>query len=387
MSETAGLTSSPREDAEILRDLGELGVRLARAGHDHTWLMEGMKNLKSEDELAWSNMTDVIKNGVDPILPTIGYVDDGRPLFYAGYTNMLYGADGVGKSLIMLHFACQELRNGFEVMWIDYEEDTDRTIGARLQSMHADANWGHRFHVIHLNRSISGGNMKKLIEKAGRCSLVILDSVGEFLGAHGKDSHFDSDIRNTLYEYFGRPIAKTGPAVVFIDHIAKAGDGSSPSGSLRKRAGLSGVAHYVYVPNKEDAWSKETGGYALIETYKDRHGEHPKNGIAAFVECVPQTATQPLRLLMTKQQPADLIMDDAEHEYQSQSEPPKMTVGEKKAAVRDLIESLGVVPTMRHGLDMLREQGIVTSGQVWRETIAELEAERIAKMMAADSDD
>ena len=142
------------------------------------------------------------------------------------------------------------------------------------------------------------------------CTLVVLDSVGEFLSAHGANENWDTDVSKWLFAFFARRLAAAGPAVVLIDHDAKGSDGSSSAGSKRKRAGLTGASYNVYLENEADAWTRERGGFAIISTRKDRHGVRARGSIAAFVECIPSRDDDPLRVLLTSNQPTGMEPED-----------------------------------------------------------------------------
>jgi hypothetical protein len=224
---------------------------------------------------------------VEPVEPEVGRIE-GREtgLFYRSCVNLLYGTDGCGKTLLMQKLIMQELEAGNEVMYLDAEEGSCRNMVLRLQQMGVDAEWGDRFHYCNLDRQPSQQNRDMFVTVAKNCSLVVIDSAGEFMGMYGKDATKDLETRSVLFEMFGRPLAKAGAAVVILDHIAKSSDGSMPIGSIRKRAAIDGAAYYMSV-DEGNEWSKTRGGYANLMCTKDRNGTYFRGEHVSRVQVFP----------------------------------------------------------------------------------------------------
>jgi hypothetical protein len=373
--------------AHAIREAGSrFAQALAAAGHDPAPAFDLVENIAKSSVIEYVDMGRVFDEPLVEIRAKSGLVERAMPLFYPGCVNMLMGTDGVGKTFVALQAALEDLEAGYEVLWIDYEEQTDRTMKERLHAMHAKREWMSRFHVLRTDSILSQGNMKELLATATKCSLVVIDSVGEYLAAHGADENKDNDVAKWLNKHLSRYLAAAGPAVVLIDHPAKGNEGLEPAGSKRKRAGLTGAAYRISLPSESDGWSKEDGGFAVLTTAKDRHGNRRRGSIAAFIECVPQTQSQPLRIILTRDQPADLIMEEAE----GGSRPVVVTAANneerKRLIIQQLIdESVGPVSWVA-AMDAVRAENIDITKKTAIKILEELDTRRAQQLSAVHSD-
>lgn len=227
--------------------------------------------------------------------PTILTRSDGTALFYAGRVNGVAGASGDGKSMILQWAAVAELQDGETVVYVDLEDDAPSVI-SRLLAMGADpAAVIERFVYVQPDEPYGGDARTGLeaIVAARRPSLVVIDSTGESLALDGAKPNDDDDVAR-WFQRLPRGLARLGPAVVVIDHMAKADDGSlSPIGSQRKRAAIGGAQ---YITSVTTPFSREVEGVVQLICGKDRPGTFRRGEVAAIVTVTPDPERETIGL-------------------------------------------------------------------------------------------
>jgi hypothetical protein len=108
------------------------------------------------------------------------------------------------------------------------------------------------------------------IDRRGQPTLAVIDSVTEAMSQVGLDPAKGQDVA-AFYGGFPRWLARTGAAVVLIDHVTKSteGRGRWAIGSERKLSGLDGAA---YGFETLAAFGRERTGRVKITVSKDRPG-------------------------------------------------------------------------------------------------------------------
>jgi hypothetical protein len=220
--------------------------------------------------------------------------------------------------------------------------------------MGIDPEWGSRLHYFNLDRPPSPETRKMFVDFAKRCSLVVIDSAGELMGMYGKDATKDLETRGVLFEMFGRPLAKEGPAVVFADHISKSSDGSMPIGSIRKRAAIDGAAYYLAV-DEGNEWSKTRSGYAGLTCTKDRHGTYYRGEHVARVQVFPAAVSATGELIVEL---SWTEFDDIMDEDLIESPPASRPLPDTERTIIDLITTSAGPITPNYILTLLKPKGI-----------------------------
>jgi hypothetical protein len=251
-----------------------------------------------DDEAAsWTreDLTAFLDDDDEDFLPTVLEREDGAALFYTGL-NMIFGDSGSGKSMVMAATVAQQLVGGQIVAWIDYEEVKPKTLIKRLRKLGVpreviDAGlwWKHSDEALTKRRLAKMA--AEALEMAGEertVGLLVIDSVGEALGAEGLNEDKDSDTGPWMNRV--RTVLPLLPdaAVVVVDHSTKAKDGPGrlhPSGSKRKRAALTGVA---WLTETVEEFSKQTAGAVQLVCAKDRHGNFRRGDVGALVRVTPK---------------------------------------------------------------------------------------------------
>ncbi|MFH5209037.1 AAA family ATPase [Antrihabitans sp. NCIMB 15449] len=210
----------------------------------------------------------------EPPAPTYGTRDDGHALFYAGEVNLVFGDPESGKTWLALAAAREllgEYGNG-RVLVIDLDHNGPAATVSRLLSLgssHSALADRARFLYVEPDDRL---HALYIVEdmKQWRPQLVILDSLGELLPLFGSSSN-SADEYTTAHSTVLKPLAKTGAAVIAIDHLAKGSDSRTlgPGGTAAKRRTIGGSSLRVRV---KDAFTPGKGGSAYLTVNKDRHG-------------------------------------------------------------------------------------------------------------------
>ena len=228
----------------------------------------------------------LLDGSIERLAPTVGRRSDGAHLFYRGKVNGIAGASGCGKSWTVLHAAAQEIRAGEHAVYCDLEDDAAGVV-QRLLDLGADPrDVLAMFHYVHPDEAYSAAAAAHLEAVVTEFwpSLVVVDSTGEALALDGAKPNDDDDVARWFRRLPTR-LARTGAAVVVLDHIAKADDGGLwPIGSQRKRAAISGSLYMQAVVRPFD---QDTPGVAKLTCAKDRHGTYRQGARVADLHITP----------------------------------------------------------------------------------------------------
>ena len=218
--------------------------------------------------------------------PTVLARTDGQALMYPGKVNGIAGMSGDAKSMIAQYASAQELERGETVVYVDLEDDAASVV-SRLLAMGVDPDTiAERFIYITPDEPY-GPDARVMLETLVTDlspSLVVLDSTGESLALDGAKPNDDDDVAR-WFRRLPTALARLGPAVVVIDHMAKADDGSlSPIGSQRKRAAIGGAQ---YITAQVRPFSREQAGMVKLTCGKDRAGTYRRGQVVAEVTVTP----------------------------------------------------------------------------------------------------
>jgi hypothetical protein len=105
---------------------------------------------------------------------------------------------------------------------------------------------------------------------AWSADVVVVDSTGELLPMFGANSD-NADDFTKVHNRVLQPLAKTGAAVLLVDHLAKGRNSRQlgQGGSIAKRRTVGGLSLRVV---RERPFTRNGGGSALLWVNKDRHG-------------------------------------------------------------------------------------------------------------------
>lgn len=243
---------------------------------------------EDEDVDSWApiDLGQYLDGNFEPIKPTVGYIGEkDNPdgfLFYRKRTSVIFGASGDGKTWIAYGVVAQILMGGEHALWLDLEDSPEGTI-ERLQLLGVtDAAIRRRFHYFNPDEAMTAAgraHIARLIDDVDPV-IAVIDSTGESFALEGVKPN-DDDLVAAWGRAIPRWIARQGPAVVLVDHIAKSKDADPlfAIGSQRKRAMLDGAA---YLAQMVVEFGRGRLGRTLLTTAKDRGGHHQRGQGAAM---------------------------------------------------------------------------------------------------------
>lgn len=197
---------------------------------------------------------------------------DGHSLIYPGKMHLLHAEPASGKGWVALLAAAQVLGIGGTVVYLDYEDTTGGIVN-RLLALEADAGAiVERFRYIRPDGALGLAEkveLKALLDRMNP-DLVIIDGVAEALARDGLDEDSNADVA-LWTEKYPRWIARTGAAVVLIDHVPKNKEKRSrgPRGAGHKLAAIDGASYEVIVTKP---FSRQRPGEIILKIAKDRAG-------------------------------------------------------------------------------------------------------------------
>lgn len=230
---------------------------------------------KTSSSWRFEDLTQLASGVELPPTPTVFQREDGQGLFYRGAVNDLHGEPGCGKSMIAQIATAQELKQGHDVIYIDYE-DSARNVVKRLLLLGVTGEQiVQHLHYVRPSAKPSSptslDGWKETLDYADTATLAIIDGVTSCLAYAGLDSNSGDDIA-AWYNTMPRLISACGPAVVLIDHVVKSKDnrGRYAGGSMQKLALIDGISYSVDMTKPV---GKGVRGTIVIKSGKDRISE------------------------------------------------------------------------------------------------------------------
>lgn len=213
---------------------------------------------------------------------------DGGSLLYPGKMHALQSEPSAGKSWVALAAACQVLDLGGSAGYLDLE-DTGPAITKRLLQLGASPDAiRERFYYANPEGRFGPAERLQLFRALDRMNLdlVIIDSVGESLSREGLSEDKADDVMRWT-DLLPRPIARTGAAVLMLDHVAKDPEsrGRWARGSGAKLATVDGATYQL---RTRSGFSRHREGSLELIVAKDRPG-----GVGAVGETVATIKVEP----------------------------------------------------------------------------------------------
>lgn len=204
--------------------------------------------------------------------PTILTRDDGQPLWYAGKINGLIGESESGKTWVALLAVAQELEQDNRVLYLDFE-DAAPGIVSRLRALGVGEDdvrsWLDYCDPAESLNAAASGDLSELLQDRSY-SLIVIDGFNAAMTLLGLDLMSNTDVTK-FFQLLLRPLAKTGSAIAYVDHIGKNANEDSKGGigAQAKRAMTTGCVIKVKVG--EPFGRGMTGRLGLVVD-KDRAG-------------------------------------------------------------------------------------------------------------------
>lgn len=216
-------------------------------------------------------LAEAVKAIEDAAAPTELARSDGQCLFYPGAVNGVIGASESGKTWIALEAARQALLAGRKVAILDFE-DTAVSIKRRLLALGVDE---ERFaDAVVYAQPLDSPTREELLDlvtelKEFEPSLIIVDGMNAAMSIMDLDLSNNKDATR-FFQLLLRPLAETGAAVVYVDHITKnANEAKGGIGAQAKRAMTTGVTLRVDV---DEQFDRIRPGTLKLTVDKDRAG-------------------------------------------------------------------------------------------------------------------
>jgi AAA domain len=202
--------------------------------------------------------------------PSILPRTDGPCLLYAGLVHELKGEPEAGKGWLALRATADLLVAGERVVYIDFEataaEIVERltALGVAVEAMTSRLTYFCPHEP--LTNALRAGLDAALAQGP---ALVVLDGVTEAMTVHELDLRDNSDVARWL-ELLPRPAARSGAAVLVIDHVVKDREqrGRYGLGAGHKLAGVF-VSYTLHVV---EPFGRGREGKATLRLHKDRPG-------------------------------------------------------------------------------------------------------------------
>lgn len=213
---------------------------------------------------------------------------DGLSLLYAGKMHVFQAEPTSGKSWLALLAALEILGKGGAIVYIDYEDSSKGILG-RLLALGADpAAVRERFAYVQPAGAFGPAERAELARLLERLNpdLVVIDGVAEALVRDGASEDKASEVVGWI-ERLPRWIARTGAAVVMLDHVVKDREqqGRWARGSSAKLAVVDGATYQIKVSSP---FSRKRSGQLRLVIAKDRPG-----GVGAIGETAAVAYVEP----------------------------------------------------------------------------------------------
>lgn len=204
--------------------------------------------------------------------PTVLTRNDGQPLWYAGKINGLIGESESGKTWVALLAVAQELKIGNRVLYLDFEDAAPGII-SRLRALGVDdVDLNAHLDYSDPAESLSTAASEDVAELLATFSysLIVIDGFNAAMTLLGLDLMSNTDVTK-FFQLLLRPLAKTGSAVAYVDHIGKNANEDSKGGigAQAKRAMTTGCVIKVKVG---EPFGRGMNGRLFMGVDKDRAG-------------------------------------------------------------------------------------------------------------------
>lgn len=185
---------------------------------------------------------------------------------YPGSTCTVFGEPDAGKSMLLAASTYRIVKDGGEVLWVDYEMGEPRVLRRLIAFGLTPKEIAKSVRRVHYPSGIPSSD---LLDAYAGIDAAFFDGFTGLLGATGGSSNSDVDIDN-VYSLILRPMSASGTAVLSLDHVTKEkeGRGRWAIGSQRKI----GAPDSAYVFDVVNKFKPGYGGKARLKSSRDRDG-------------------------------------------------------------------------------------------------------------------
>ncbi len=261
--------------AQVTSDSARPEMVAGQPAPPETAALNAVKQQENAGAPTWSrvDLTAILAGDIVQAEPTLFTREDGRSLLYPGLTHSFHGESESGKSLILQAEAARQISSGNRVLYIDFESDALSVVGRLRTFGCAPADIATHFHYrCPEARAESGVELaawNAMLDQP--YALAVIDGVTEELGLFGYATVDNDDIAKWFRAVPNMIAARTGAAVVLVDHVAKnpRDRGRHAIGGQTKLAGLTGAAYVVDVVENV---GRGCMGVVKLSIAKDRPG-------------------------------------------------------------------------------------------------------------------
>ncbi len=235
-----------------------------------------------------ADIAALLAGNLQPEMPALLSRTDGGALLYPGKMHVFQAEPSSGKSWLACYAVAEVLALGGAAGYLDHE-DTGNGILGRLRTLGVtDAVMAERFYYANPAGKFGPAERLHLTAVLDRMNfdLVVIDGVGESLSRNGLSEDKAEDVIRWT-DLLPRWIARTGAAVLMLDHVAKDPEqrGRWARGSGAKLAAVDGASYQVKV---RVPFSRHRPGRFDMVVAKDRPG-----GVGAIGETVATVHVTP----------------------------------------------------------------------------------------------
>lgn len=246
---------------------------------------EAQDGVGTQGDAIFTPLDEILNGDFAPELPTIGQIESGGALLYAGRLNEIHGEPSVGKTNISLAIVASVLAENRNVIFAD-PEDNAQAITRRLLAFGANPEAvRNHFHYLH-DPGAKEIRAALAWTKKNPVALIDFDGLAELLAGQGIPEKDETGILSFFRE-FVRPFADQGAAVLLSDHVVKNAETRAQwsRGSGAKMGRYDGASYEVSLIR---AYDPHTPGAIKMKVSKDRNGGvGPRGTIAAEIHFTP----------------------------------------------------------------------------------------------------
>lgn len=228
------------------------------------------------------NLAELFKAGYEPQQPEFLTRNDGQPLLYRGKCHACNGEGESGKSWFLLIACLQAIRAGEHVLYLDYEDHAETTVtrllalGATPEEVLGQLHYMEPLEAV-FTRNGAGirytpahADLFTIIDRYNP-AVIVIDGVTEAMWKHMLDPDKNGEF-TLFHDNFTKPLARTGAAVSYIDHVTK-------DKEARGKYAIGGVHKFNVIDGAVFSFQPLTSfgvgrhGSSKISVQKDRPGQ------------------------------------------------------------------------------------------------------------------
>jgi hypothetical protein len=232
---------------------------------------EQLEAFKQRKSWAPVDLESILDGSFVPLMPVMFTRTDGVSLLYPGLTHSFFGESESGKSLILQLECINLLRQGYDVLYLDFEDQAQGVVG-RFIEFGCDREL-IRQHLTYVRPdekfNEESSEWQSLLKR--RFALVVIDGVTEAMGLTGHEMNDNSDVAEFFRLLPTNLAAKTGAAVVMIDHVTKSAEGRS-RGAIGGQHKLSAISGASFLVEPDMPLGRGKRGVVVLRLAKDRPG-------------------------------------------------------------------------------------------------------------------